>query len=109
MTSRSEGDCRRDDVLGINRRNLECVTVRNPRRNFRNADDKIVAKEILAKADLPTPETVDVIERRDRIEGSLERIRATHGCAVMKRVTAWMSSQSTLPQLPRIASQCAWP
>ena len=82
MTSRSEGDCRRDDVLGINRRNLECVAVRNPRRNFRNADDKVLAKEILGRAGLPTPRTVYVVEGRHRIDDCLERMRASAGCAV---------------------------
>ncbi|MGI9590596.1 MAG: sugar-transfer associated ATP-grasp domain-containing protein [Myxococcota bacterium] len=82
MTSRSEGHCRRDEVLGINRRNLECVAVRNPRRNFRNADDKVLAKEILGRARLPTPRTVYVVDGRDRIDDCLERMRASAGCAI---------------------------
>ncbi|MDJ0850668.1 MAG: sugar-transfer associated ATP-grasp domain-containing protein [Myxococcota bacterium] len=77
-----DASCSRDDVLGINRRNLECVAVRNPRRNFRNADDKVLAKEILGQAGLPTPETVYVVDGRDQIGECLERMRARSGCAI---------------------------
>ncbi len=82
MKPRRERPCSRADVLGINRRNLECVATRNPRRNFRNADDKVLAKEILAGAGLPRPGTVAVVEGRDQIEAGLERMRARPGCAV---------------------------
>lgn len=43
----------KDDVMGINRRNLEMVRRRNRRRHFPLADDKMLTKTTLAAAGMP--------------------------------------------------------
>lgn len=49
-------------VLGMNRRNLELVSPRNERRHFPIADDKLLAKERLTSAGVPTAQTLAVFE-----------------------------------------------
>jgi len=43
------------EVYGINRRNVELVYVHNPRTHYPVADDKLLAKSILAAAGVPVP------------------------------------------------------
>ncbi len=45
-------------IFGMNRRNVELVYSRNPRRLYRLADDKLLAKEILSEAGVPVPENL---------------------------------------------------
>lgn len=49
------------DVLGINGRNLELIYTHNPRRSFPNVDDKLLCKQLLEAAGLPTPATYHTI------------------------------------------------
>jgi alpha-L-glutamate ligase-like protein len=42
-------------IFGMNRRNVELVYDRNPRRLYRLADDKLLAKELLDEAGVPVP------------------------------------------------------
>ena len=44
-------------VLGMNQRNLNYIYPNNARKDFPAADDKILTKEIMAKAGVPVPET----------------------------------------------------
>lgn len=67
---------RRSEILGINRRNLEYVYARNPRERLPDVDDKIRAKQRLAAAGLPVPETIAVVERRADVRRWIERLRA---------------------------------
>jgi alpha-L-glutamate ligase-like protein len=46
-------------VLGMNRRNVEFILARNPRRAFQIADDKLLAKSVLAEAGVPVAPTLD--------------------------------------------------
>jgi len=52
----------RDELYGINRRNVELVYAENPRRHYPIADDKLLAKQHLAAAGVPTPATLHVCE-----------------------------------------------
>ena len=45
-------------VVGINRRNVELVYAENPRRFYPIADDKLLCKEHLERAGVPTPQTI---------------------------------------------------
>ncbi len=45
-------------IFGMNRRNVELVYDRNPRRLYRLADDKLLAKAMLADAGVPVPENI---------------------------------------------------
>ena len=63
-------------VLGMNRRNLELVSPRNERRHFPIADDKLLAKERLTSAGVPTAPTLAVFKSfydigswEERLEG----------------------------------------
>lgn len=51
---------RKDGVLGINRRNVDLVRRRNPRRFFPVANEKLLAKEALAAAGVPVAPTLAV-------------------------------------------------
>lgn len=42
-------------VLGINRRNLEFILPKNPRRAYPNVDDKLITKRLCLEADIPVP------------------------------------------------------
>ena len=52
---------RRNGVVGINERNVRYVGALNPRRLLRNVDDKILTKELAARALIPTPALYGVI------------------------------------------------
>ena len=48
---------RAGEVLAMNRRNLHYIYPRNARKHFPLADDKLLAKEVLAPAGVPVPQT----------------------------------------------------
>ncbi len=45
-------------VLGMNRRNLELILPRNPRKHFPIADDKLLTKKVLSNAGIPVAPTL---------------------------------------------------
>lgn len=47
---------KRAGVLGINRRNLEFILPKNPRRHYPRVDDKLITKRLCTKAGIPVPE-----------------------------------------------------
>ena len=51
---------REHGVLGINRRNAEYTLRWNPRAKYPNVDDKLLTKELCAKAGIPTPRLLAV-------------------------------------------------
>lgn len=53
---------RRDELIGINRRNVTLVYPNNPRRFYPEADDKLLAKALFEKAGVPVAPTVAVCE-----------------------------------------------
>lgn len=55
-------------ILGMNSRNLEYIRPFNLRRAKRIADDKILSKKILKKADIPVPKLVAKISNREELE-----------------------------------------
>ncbi len=75
------------DVLGMNRRNVEFVLTRNPRRHFAIANDKLLAKKILREAGVAVADTLttfesffDVGQIETRLEGLEEfAIKPAHG------------------------------
>lgn len=52
----------RKRVLGMNERNLSYIKRYNPPRAKRIADDKLITKKILTKAEIPTPKLIGAIE-----------------------------------------------
>ncbi len=65
---------RRDDVLGINRRNVELVLRENPARQLKFADDKLAAKEVLVGAGVPVAETLAVCDGPYAIAAALRKL-----------------------------------
>ena len=55
-------------VMGINRRNVELIYPHNKRKDYRLADDKILAKEIFEKNNIACAKTYAIIERIGDIE-----------------------------------------
>lgn len=70
-------------VLGMNERNLHYIYVHNERRHFRLADHKLMTKDILKKAGVPTPETYRVYSSFYEL-GGLERELAMYRDFVIK-------------------------
>ena len=62
-----------DSILSINKRNLDVISVYNPRKYFPLVDDKIRTKDILKTAGIPYPETITVIKNFFEIENSFWR------------------------------------
>ena len=48
-------------ILGMNARNLQFIRPNNLRRAKRLADDKLLSKRALKKADLPVPNSAQVL------------------------------------------------
>ena len=57
-----------DSILSINKRNLDVISVFNPRKHFPLVDDKIRTKGILQEAGVPFPETIAVVKNFFEIE-----------------------------------------
>ncbi|MCK5200697.1 MAG: hypothetical protein KAR21_20220, partial [Spirochaetales bacterium] len=57
-----------DSILSINKRNLDVISVYNPRSAFPLVDDKIRTKEILKPMGVPFPETIAVVRNFFEIE-----------------------------------------
>ncbi|MBI5508235.1 MAG: hypothetical protein HY903_05730 [Deltaproteobacteria bacterium] len=74
---------RRDALVGINRRNVTLVYRHNPRRYYPLADDKLLTKERLAAAGVPTPRTLAQCDGLYAISAALE-ILAAHDDFVIK-------------------------
>lgn len=49
---------KRAGVLGINRRNLEFILPKNPRRHYPRVDDKLITKRLCEEAGIPVPRLV---------------------------------------------------
>ena len=57
-----------NSILSINKRNLDVISVFNPRKYFPFVDDKILTKDILEAAEVPYPETIAVVQNFFEIE-----------------------------------------
>lgn len=66
---------RRNDLFGMNRRNLEMVYALNQRRDYPLADDKLLSKQHLSAAGVPVAETLAVCDGLFAIPRTLERLR----------------------------------
>lgn len=74
---------RREEVYGINRRNLGLVYPHNPRRHYPFADDKLLAKERFGAAGVPAPRTLAVCDGLYAVAGVVESLRG-RGSFVVK-------------------------
>jgi alpha-L-glutamate ligase-like protein len=70
-------------VVGINRRNAELVYPNNERRDYRFADDKLLAKATLATAGLPVAPTLAVCDGLYAVAGTVQRLQS-HDAFVVK-------------------------
>jgi len=61
-----------ENILGMNRRNLEFVYGHNDRRDFPLADDKLRTKEAMMKVDVPVPRTYRVYRNFFELKGLKE-------------------------------------
>lgn len=61
-----------ESIIGINKRNLDIISVHNKREYFPIVDDKIQTKEYLEKGPVPHPETVCIIHNFFEMEASME-------------------------------------
>jgi alpha-L-glutamate ligase-like protein len=66
-----------DSILSINKRNLDVISVFNPRKYFPLVDDKIRTKGILETAGVPYPETIAVVKNFFEIENALKIMMKT--------------------------------
>ncbi|MDF1562886.1 MAG: sugar-transfer associated ATP-grasp domain-containing protein [Deltaproteobacteria bacterium] len=66
---------RRARVIGMNRRNVELVYPHNRRMDYPLADDKLLTKEVLAAAGVPTPEVIAICEALHRVPATLAALR----------------------------------
>jgi alpha-L-glutamate ligase-like protein len=55
-------------ILGMNARNLQFIRPNNLRRAKRLADDKLLSKRVLKKADLPVPNLIAKVRNADELE-----------------------------------------
>lgn len=66
---------RRADLIGINRRNVTLVYQHNPRKDYPEADDKLLCKELMARQGVPLARTLAVCEGLFQIPATLEVLR----------------------------------
>lgn len=65
----------REQVIGINRRNVTLVYPNNPRHHYPYADDKLLAKRCFDAAGVPSPETLAVCEGLFAVPSVVEALR----------------------------------
>jgi alpha-L-glutamate ligase-like protein len=63
---------RRAGVLGINRRNAEYTLKWNPRARYPTVDDKLLTKELCARAGIPTPKLLGVARHHFEVRRLVE-------------------------------------
>ncbi len=73
---------RRDSLVGMNRRNVELVYPHNPRALYPLADDKILAKRLLAEHGVPVPETLVECRGLFEVGPTVERLRGEENFVV---------------------------
>ncbi len=73
----------RQNVLGINRRNLGLIHTYNQRRDYILADDKVLAKGIMEKHGIKCPKTYAVVETMGTIESTWKQVEQ-HEMLVIK-------------------------
>lgn len=61
-------------VVGINKRNIGLVYPNNPRKFFRMANDKALAKNIMEANGVPTPKTYMIIEDMRKLDDQLDAL-----------------------------------
>lgn len=66
---------RRHGVLGINHRNAGYTLRWNPRSRYPTVDDKLLTKELCARASIPTPRLIAVARHHFEIRALVARIR----------------------------------
>ena len=69
-------------ILGINRRNRDYVSRYNPRRLFPLVDNKLLTKQTVAMADIPTPNLICEIRQQSEIRHLMEHLVGYTGFAV---------------------------
>jgi alpha-L-glutamate ligase-like protein len=74
---------RRNELLGMNARNLEVIFEHNLRKDFPLVDDKCITKDLLSRAGVATPRTLGIIEGFPELEG-LENLLLPHDDFVIK-------------------------
>ncbi len=83
MRLASPSKLRKLGILGMNRRNIECIQQNNPRKFFPRVDDKLITKTLAEKAGLNVPKLYGVIECNYQIKKAVE-IFAKHDDFVIK-------------------------
>lgn len=68
----------REEMLGINRRNISYIHGHNPRKHFQLADNKVLAKRIMEKNGISVPETYAVINSIGGIEEAWKQVSHHH-------------------------------
>jgi alpha-L-glutamate ligase-like protein len=58
----------KNNILGINERNYGYVNRYNPPHSREIANDKLLTKDFLAKAEVPTTKTIDIIRSRKQLD-----------------------------------------
>lgn len=63
-------------VLGINRRNLEFILPKNPRRHYPRVDDKLITKRLCERAGIPVPTLLAAAKNPLELRALLEVAKA---------------------------------
>jgi alpha-L-glutamate ligase-like protein len=72
-----------EDILGINRRNIEYVMAHNRREHFRLVDDKLLTKRLLVENGIPCPGLYATATSLFELDGFLESV-ARRGAFALK-------------------------
>ncbi len=70
----SPATLRRLGILGMNRRNIECIGGNNPRRFYPLVDNKLLTKQAALDNGIPTPELYGTVESQYQIRGIVGRL-----------------------------------
>ncbi|MEM9052119.1 MAG: sugar-transfer associated ATP-grasp domain-containing protein [Bacteroidota bacterium] len=69
-------------VIGLNERNLGLIYPNNARKNYKYADDKYLAKQLLHAHDIPCPETYATIDSIGLIEATWAEMKTKSALAI---------------------------
>lgn len=67
-------ELRRCGILGMNRRNAECILPHNPRSHYPRVDDKLLTKQICQRHGIAAPEAYAVIDRQGDVRRFAELV-----------------------------------
>lgn len=73
---------RQRGIMGMNQRNIDYIGRYNPRKLYKQVDDKLITKQLALSADISTPDLISVIKEQHEVSDVNNRVRGQSGFCI---------------------------